>query len=492
MSRANGGYETVIGLEIHVQLKTETKLFCRCPVKFGAKPNSCVCPVCLGHPGVLPVVNSKAVDLAIQVAHATGSRINPISAWARKHYFYPDLPKGYQITQYRHPLIEGGFLTLDPDSPARQIRFHRMHLEEDAGKLIHTSEGDKALTLVDLNRCGTPLLEIVTEPDLATSAEAEAFLGRLKQLLQYTGASDAEMEKGQLRCDANISLRRVGTAALGIKTEIKNLNSFRNVGRALKAEQKRQLLILGAGGQIEPITLLWDKRTRQVHQMRDKEDSSDYRYFPEPDLPGLNLARSRISSCTSALPELPDDRRDRFIASYSLRPDHASLLTVNRALADYFEAVAREAPDPQVAANLISSNLLHLLKEAHLPIEDCPVSPSALAELLSMMAAETVNHSLAARILEKMFKSTQSAPVVAKANNWVLITDSTQIQIWVEETLAAHPEKVADYASGNVLVIRILIGEAMKRSGARAHPKILKQSIQDTLAELRGPGTGGE
>ena len=461
-------FEAVIGLEIHAQLLTRTKMFCACPNRFGAEPNTLVCPVCLGHPGALPVANERAVALALRMGPALGARINPRSEWARKNYFYPDLPKGYQITQYEHPLIEGGRLTI---ANGRTIPIARMHLEEDAGKLVHRA-GE---SLVDLNRCGTPLLEIVTEPELRSAADARALLIELRRLLQYCEVSDGDLEKGNFRCDANLSIRAPGDASLSAKTEIKNLNSFRHVEQALAHEFARQGRLRARGESVAPATLLWDPGRGETRQMRSKEAAPDYRYFPEPDLPPLELAETWIASIARELPELPAARRARFAADYGLRPDEARNLTATRPRADFFEAVlAAGAGDSRRAANLIT---------AIAAIEETKVAPESLAELVRT----EVGANLAKRILKEMVASGASAGQIMSERNWIATTDEGHLATWATEVLDAHPAEVTAYVGGKAALLEFFVGGVMRRSQGRADPEAARQML---VAILKRRTTG--
>ncbi len=476
-------YEAVIGLEVHAQLRTRSKMFCGCATRFEAGPNTQVCPVCLGHPGVLPVVNRHAVELAVRVGLAAGATVHRYSTWARKNYFYPDLPKGYQITQYEEPLVRGGGIEIDTEGGARRIGIERMHLEEDAGRSRHPEWVGETRTLIDLNRCGVPLLEIVSEPSIRTPSEGVDYLAKLKQLLQYLDACDGDMEKGSLRCDANLSVRIAGEDRLGTKTELKNLNSFRHVERALSFEFERQVGLMEAGGEVAAATLLWDAERGEARVMRSKEEAHDYRYFPEPDLPPLVLDEAWIDEIRSGLPELPAVRRERLVTAYGIRRYDAALLAAERGLADYFEAVAAEVPDPQAAANFISTELLGLLRNGRQEIAQSPVAPGALAQLLRLVAQGTLSSKLAKQILPEMARTQRGAEEIARERGWVQVDDAQQLRAWVREVLEAHPAEVAAYAAGRAGLLQFFMGEVMRHSQGRAHPRRAQAMLREALGE---------
>ncbi|MFC1572406.1 Asp-tRNA(Asn)/Glu-tRNA(Gln) amidotransferase subunit GatB [Candidatus Eisenbacteria bacterium] len=478
-------YEAVIGLEVHVQLSTRSKLFCACSSEYGARPNSQVCPVCLGHPGVLPVVNKLAVELGVRAALAVGADVKRLSTWARKNYFYPDLPKGYQITQFDQPLAEGGFVEIESKNTSRRIPIARMHLEEDAGKSKHPEQAGDTSTLVDLNRCGTPLLEIVCEPEIRTPKEAHAYLDALKQILEYCEVSDCDMEKGNLRCDANISVRSAGEEGLGTKTEIKNLNSFRAVERALAAEVDRQTTLLKDGRTIEQATLLWDERTGDTQLMRGKEESPDYRYFPEPDLPPLVLEDGWIGEIQSRIPESPAARRQRFVSMFGIRPYDARVLTASRGLSDYYDAIASRVPDAQTAANVITTELLGLLHDRGLDIAACPVSPGDLTALLNMRSEGVLSGPLAKQVLVAMVESGKTAEEVIEKHGWSPVDDKVQLDSWVREMIEANPDAVAAYLGGKESLLQFFIGQVMKRSQGRADPVKVAEILRQALAGER-------
>jgi aspartyl-tRNA(Asn)/glutamyl-tRNA(Gln) amidotransferase subunit B len=477
--------EAVIGLEVHVQLRTDTKIFCRCPNRFGAEPNTLVCPVCLGYPGTLPVLNGAAVDRAIELALALGSTVHERSVFARKNYFYPDLPKGYQISQYDAPLATGGELPLQLHD--KRVRVHRLHLEEDAGKLLHEVPGGGALpgrSLVDFNRCGVPLVEIVTEPDLASAAEAEDFLRALHQLLLYTGTSDGNMEEGSLRCDANVSVRAAGETRLGTKTEVKNLNSFRNVARAIEHEIARQTRLVAAGERIIQETRGFDAEAGVTRPQRSKEEAHDYRYFPEPDLPPLVVNAERLAARGAALPELPWQRRARLAAAHGLAAEDARVLTTARALADYFEAAAAAHPaNPRAVANWIKGPLLGALNERRAPLDAAP-PPERLAALVALVDAGDLSHTAAKEVLAAIWESGEEPAAAADRLGLRQVSDEAAIGAWIDEVVEAFPDQVAQLRAGKEQVLGFLVGQVMKRSGGRAEPRQVRERLRRSIAAL--------
>jgi aspartyl-tRNA(Asn)/glutamyl-tRNA(Gln) amidotransferase subunit B len=484
-------YEAVIGLEVHVQLLTETKMFCRCPNRFGAAPNTLVCPVCLGYPGTLPVPNRHAVDLAVELALAIGCTVRETSIFARKNYFYPDLPKGYQISQYDRPLAEDGLLPLTGSD--RKIRIERLHLEEDAGKLLHEAPGGGALpgqSLVDYNRCGVPLVEIVSRPDITSAAEAQDYLQTLHQVLLYTGTSTGNMEEGSLRCDANVSVRQRGETRLGTKAEVKNVNSFRNVGRAIEYEISRQIKILEAGGRVVQETRSFDANSGRTRLMRTKEEAHDYRYFPDPDLPPLAVAPERIEDLRRRLPELPWQRRERLIEQYGLSAADALLLTGERALADYFEAVAAVHPDnPKAAANWVMGEVLRVLKERRAPLETISdaMPPARLAALIALVDAGKLSSGAAKEVFAAVWDSGEEPTAAMDRLGLGQVSDTSMIESWVDEVVRDHPGQVEQYRSGKAQLLGFLVGQVMKRSGGRAEPKAVQQLLRQALEREPAP-----
>jgi aspartyl-tRNA(Asn)/glutamyl-tRNA(Gln) amidotransferase subunit B len=469
-------WETVIGLEVHVQLSTRTKMFCADRTSFGDAPNTNVCPVCLGLPGALPVPNAEAIRLAARAALALGCTVHGTSVFARKNYFYPDLPKGYQISQFDKPLATGGAVTFDsPERGRVRVGITRLHVEEDAGKLLHDRVPGK--TAVDLNRAGIPLAEIVSEPDLRTPSEARAYLTTLRQILIYAGASECSMEQGSLRVDANISIRRPGESRLGTKTEVKNLNSFANVERALDAERDRQMALLESGQRVEQVTLLFNATTGKVKPTRSKEESHDYRYFPDPDLPPLILSPQWIEEQRAALPELPEARRARLESAYGIPAYDARVITSERDLAEYFEATVQSGADPKVAANWLMGEVMVSYNET----ARFPVAPRRLAGLIDLVAAGTVSHQAAKRVYLEMARSDDDAAVTAEKLGLVQVSDQAALTSWVEEVLAAYPNEVARFRAGENKLMAFFVGQVMKRSKGKADPKAVQPVLQSRL-----------
>jgi aspartyl-tRNA(Asn)/glutamyl-tRNA(Gln) amidotransferase subunit B len=479
--RPTDGFEMVVGLEVHVQLATATKAFCRCSPEFGAFPNTHVCPVCLGLPGALPVLNERAVDLAIRAALALDCEVHPISVFARKNYFYPDLPKGYQISQYDRPLATAGRLTVESsrESPPVTVGVTRVHLEEDAGKSIH--DRFSGATAIDLNRAGVPLIEIVTEPDIRSAPAAGAFLRRLKQLLEFLEVSDVDMEKGSLRVDANVSARRAGERALGTKTEVKNLNSFSAVERSLEAEFARQCSLLAAGQRVVQQTMLWNADTSTVRPARTKEESHDYRYFPDPDLPPLVLELSRIDAARGDMPELPAARSARYRESFALGAYDAEVLTASKSLGDYFEEVVRGHGDPKAAANWIMGEVRASLNATRLAIEEFPVRPADLAELLDLVRDGMLSGTAAKRVFAIMTERGERASQIAAREGLVQVRDDVSLVDWIDQVLAEHPGEAERCARGERKLLGVLVGFVMKKSGGRADPKRVNQLLAQRL-----------
>jgi len=470
-------FEMVVGLEVHVQLKTRTKAFCACSTDFGAPPNVNTCPVCLALPGALPVLNERAVELATRAALGLGCQVNPVSVFARKNYFYPDLPKGYQISQFDQPLATGGFIAIAAkDSGAElKIGITRLHMEEDAGKSIH--DRYPGATAIDLNRAGVPLIEIVSEPDIRSSADAGAYLRTLKQILQYLEVSDVSMEEGSLRVDANISVRPQGQSRLGTKTEVKNMNSFSGVERALDAEFERQCALLDSGGKVEQQTLLWDGAREVVRPSRTKEGSHDYRYFPEPDLRPLMLDDKWIGDARKHLPELPDARKKRLGQDFGIAPIEIEQLTAAPALAEYFEAVARASGDGKAAYNWVMGEVLAVLKATGNDLSHFRVRPADLAQLLSLVRDGTVSHTAAKRVFALMVETGKPPAQVAADEGLSQVGDEDAIATWVDEVLVEHPEEAKRYLAGEKKLQGVLVGFVMKKSKGRADPKRVNQLL---------------
>jgi aspartyl-tRNA(Asn)/glutamyl-tRNA(Gln) amidotransferase subunit B len=471
-------YEMVVGLEVHVQLKTTTKAFCSCSSNFGDPPNTNVCPVCLGLPGALPVLNEHAVKLAVRAALALGCDVQERSIFARKNYFYPDLPKGYQISQYDRPLAKGGHIEIaTPDAPNRAVGITRLHMEEDAGKSLH--DRFPGVTAIDLNRAGVPLIEIVSEPDMRSAAEAAAYLRSLKQILEYLHVSDVNMEEGSLRVDANVSVRKRGASALGQKTEVKNMNSFSGVERALEVEFSRQCEILERGERVEQQTMLWDATNALVRPARSKEGSHDYRYFPEPDLPPLVIDHRWISDARDRMPELPAARRGRFATAYRLGEYDIDVLTSSPALSEYFEGVARQHGDAKTSANWVMGEVLAALKGSGSTIAQFTVRPNDLATLLNMVRDGMVTHTAAKLVFAAMVKSGGSPTDIATHEGLLKVSDDDALRRWLDEVVAEHPREAERYAAGAKKLEGVLIGAAMKKSKGSADPKRLAQLLAE-------------
>ena len=477
------GYEPVIGLEVHVQLKTATKAFCSCSARFGDPPNSNTCPVCLGLPGALPVLNRRALELGIRAALALHLDIQGISRFARKNYFYPDLPKGYQISMYELPLAARGWLEIEHEGIAKRIGITRLHLEDDAAKNLHEGFADSAeKSYVDFNRCGVPLAEIVSEPDLRSPSEAHAYLTALKQVMLYTDVSDCNMEEGSLRCDANVSVRRRGAEQFGTKTEVKNLNSFRFLQRALEYEIERHVGVLESGGRIEQETRLWNTAAGRTEPMRSKEFAHDYRYFPEPDLLPVRVSAAWREEIARAMPELPDAKRKRFVHEFRLTPYDAEVLTAMRALADYFEAVVRTGAPAKPAANWIQVELLRRLNGAGKEIGASPVAPNALAELIAQVERGGITAASGKKVFAQMFDTGKPAGEIIAAERLGQISDAGEIERHAREIIEKNPDNVAKYRSGNEGVFKFFVGQVMRATKGQANP----QTVNDTLKRLLG------
>ena len=475
-------YEPVIGLEVHVQLATATKIFCGCPTSFGAPPNTNVCPVCLGLPGALPVLNRTAVELAIKTGLALNCTVRPQSRFARKNYFYPDLPKGYQISQYDEPVAEHGYVDITVEGRPKRIGITRAHMEDDAGKSIHEGFKDSdRYSYVDLNRSGTPLVEIVTEPDMRSSAEAYAFVTELKQMLQFVGVSTCDMEKGHLRCDANVSVRLQGAEKFGTKAEVKNLNSFRFLKEALDYEIARQVALIESGGRVIQETRLYNPESGETAGMRSKEEAHDYRYFPEPDLVPLRISPERLASVKATMPELPAARRARFISAFGLREYDADVLTQSRAVSDYFEAAAGVAEDPKAAANWVMGDLMASLKAGGQEIGESPVSAENLGDLLKRVGAGELSGKLAKEVFAKMFATGETAAAVIEREGLKQISDSGALETVIAEVIAANPKQVEQYRGGKTTVINYLVGQAMKATRGQANVALVTELLKQKL-----------
>ncbi|MBI1788943.1 MAG: Asp-tRNA(Asn)/Glu-tRNA(Gln) amidotransferase subunit GatB [Acidobacteria bacterium] len=475
-------YEPVIGLEVHVQLATVTKIFCGCPTSFGAPPNTNVCPVCLGLPGALPVLSKDAVELAVKAALALNCQIRSQSRFARKNYFYPDLPKGYQISQYDEPLAEHGWVDIRIDGQTKRLGVTRVHMEDDAGKSIHDGFKDSDLyTYVDLNRCGTPLIEIVSEPDMRSADEAYAYLTELKQMLQFVEVSTCDMEKGHLRCDANVSVRPKGAANFGTKAEVKNVNSFRFVKIALEYEIARQVALIESGGEVAQETRLFNPDTGETVGMRSKEHAHDYRYFPEPDLAPLRISDAWLDQIRATLPELPAQKRQRFVESFGLRDYDAQVVTLTRATADYYETVAAVSGDARAAANWVMGELTGALNAEGKAIEESPVSARQLGELVALIRGGEISNKLAKEIFPKMLASGESAPAIMEREGLKQISDSGALEKIVDDAIAASPKQVEQYKSGKTAVLGYLVGQVMKASRGQANPGSVNELLRKKL-----------
>lgn len=471
------GYEMVIGLEVHAELSTETKIFCSCPTTFGAAPNTHVCPVCMGLPGTLPVLNGKVVEYAVKAGLATNCTIANFSKEDRKNYFYPDLPKAYQISQYDLPLCEHGWLDIETEEGSKRIGITRIHIEEDAGKLIHDDENG---TMIDCNRCGVPLIEIVSEPDIRSAAEAEAYLRKLRATILYTGISDCKMNEGSLRCDVNLSVRKAGETAFGTRTEMKNLNSFRFVVKAIEYEYKRQVDAIEKGEKIIQETRRFDPDSGKTYTMRTKEDANDYRYFPDPDLPPIVLTQEQIEGYRKEIPELPDARKEKYMKEYGLAAFDGEVITADRAMADWFESVAAKTNYPKIAANMLISEMMRLIDMENF---DCPIAPEMMAKLCDLTGSEVINSSTAKKLLSRMWKDGIDPKITVESENLAQINDEAVIEKAVRAAAEANPKSVADYKKGKTAAAKAIIGQVMKNLGGRANPVKLGQIAEKVLSE---------
>ena len=476
-------YEAVIGLEIHAQLLTDSKIFCGCSTQFGNAPNSNSCPICLGHPGVLPVLNKKVVEFTALMGLATDCIINEKSIFARKNYFYPDLPKGYQISQYEQPICEHGHINIKKeDTTLKRIGIKRIHMEEDAGKSIHDQDYD---TFVDVNRCGVPLIEIVSEPDIRSGEEAYLYLSKIKQIVQYLGICDGNMEEGSLRCDANISVRLLGEEELGTKTEVKNMNSFRNVEKAINYEINRQIEILEEGGQIVQQTLLWNADYNEAIPMRSKEEAHDYRYFPEPDLLPVIVDEKWKNEISHNLPELPEIRKEKLITKYNLPEYDAELLTQNRSTVDYYEKVVDKTSDYKSASNWIMGDVLKSINEVKIDIENFPIQPENLAELINIINNGTINGKIGKDVFQQMLKEGKNALTIVKEKNLVQITDSSEIENIIDIILEKNSNEVKQYIDGKEKVFGFFVGQVMRETKGKANPKVVNEILREKLNSLK-------
>ncbi len=475
-------YETVIGLEVHVQLKTRTKIFCSCSTRFGRPPNENTCPICLGMPGVLPVLNRRAVEYAMAACLATHCTIQPVNRFDRKNYFYPDLPKGYQISQFELPIGTNGHIDIETAEGKKRIGLTRIHMEEDAGKLIHGENlGSPGKSYVDYNRTGVPLVEIVSEPDLRSPEEARAYLGELKAILDYTGVSDCNMEEGSLRCDANISLRPVGQSTLGTRTELKNINSFRYVQRALEYEVNRQRQVLEQGDRVTQETRLYDADQGVTFTMRSKEEAHDYRYFPEPDLVRVVVDEAWMEEVRRTLPELPEQKRERFVRDFGIPAYDAGVLTASRALADYYEQCLALLMQPKLLSNWIMGELLRELKNDDREIDQCPLTPEALTGLLKLVEEGAISGKIAKTVFEEMYRTGKPAAEIVREKGLTQISDHSTLERLIDEVLEKNPAQVAEYRGGKEKVFGFLVGQAMKATRGQGNPALVNELLKKKL-----------
>jgi aspartyl-tRNA(Asn)/glutamyl-tRNA(Gln) amidotransferase subunit B len=472
-------FETVIGLEVHAQMLTDTKIFCGCSTKFGAAPNSHTCQICLGMPGVLPVLNKKVVEYAMKMALATNCEINKSCSFARKNYFYPDLPKGYQISQYAYPLAEHGHVFLDINGAQKKIGITRIHMEEDAGKLLHDEHNP--VSYVDLNRTGVPLIEIVSEPDMRSSEEAADYLKRLHEILVYLEICDGNMEEGSFRCDANISIRPKGQKEFGTRTELKNMNSFRNVQRALEYEIKRQQYIVENGGTVVQETRLWDDAQGATNSMRSKEEAHDYRYFPDPDLVPIMVDDAWVKKIKKGLPELPLARRERFIKDYQIPAYDAGVLTADKALANYYEEVVAICAKPKAASNWVMGDVLRFLNEEKRDIRSCPITPTSLAEMIKLIEEGTISGKMAKDIVDEMYKSGKPPKEIIEEKGMVQITDEGELIKTISSIIKANPQQLQDYRGGKEKLFGFFVGQVMKATQGKANPQIVNDLLKKML-----------
>ena len=478
-------FGTVIGLEVHTELKTASKIFCGCTTEFGGEQNTHVCPVCLGLPGVLPVLNEKVLEFAIRTGIALNCTISPYSKFDRKNYYYPDLPKNFQTSQYDLPICEHGYLDIEVNGQTKRIGITRVHMEEDAGKLVHSGTiSNSEYALVDYNRTGVPLLEIVSEPDIRTPEEAKAYLEKIKSILSYIDVSDCKMEEGSLRCDANISLRPVGQKEFGTKAEIKNVNSFKAVQRALEYEVERQTEVLEEGGRVIQETRTWDDARGVTLSMRNKEQAQDYRYFPEPDLVPIVVDPARVEAIRQSLPELPDARKARLMENQGLSAYDAEVITATRPMADYYDALVAAGADAKAAANWLMGEVSKHLNACSLDIRNCPVPPASLAEMIALIDKGTISGKIAKSVFESMWNEGKPAPVIIKEQGLVQMSDEGELGGIVEAVIAANPQSVADFQAGKEKAIGFLVGQIMRQTKGRANPELVNRILKEKLAGM--------
>jgi len=479
-------YEAVIGLEVHTELQTKTKIFCSCRTSFGADPNTNVCPVCLGLPGVLPVLNKKVLEYAVRAGLALNCEISRFSKFDRKNYYYPDLPKNFQTSQFDLPICEHGYLDVEVEGEKRRIRITRAHMEEDAGKLVHhgTSITDSDYSLVDYNRTGTPLLEIVSEPDMRSAKEAVAYMEKMRAILQYVGISDCRMEEGSLRCDANVSVRPVGQKELGTKTEIKNINSFKGVERAIEYEAMRQAELLEDGGKVVQETRTWDEKEGVTKSMRTKEEANDYRYFPEPDLVPFTVSDEYIENIRKSLPELPDARKERYMKEFGLSSEDAVFMTNDKATADYFEAAVDAGADPKACVNWLMGEFASQLSTDGIEIAKAPVSAENLAALLKLISKGTISGKIAKKVFATMWKEGGNPEEIVKAQGLVQISDTAELSRLVDEVVGKNPKAVEDFKAGKKKAVGALVGQIMKATKGKANPRVINELLNKKLQSL--------
>jgi len=473
-------YEPVIGLEVHAQLLTKTKIFCSCSTQFGAAPNSHTCPICIGMPGILPVLNKKVVDYSIKMALATHCKINRENTWARKNYFYPDLPKGYQITQFAEPLAEHGYVDVEMNDGKKRIGITRIHMEEDAGKSIHDEH--QPASYVDLNRAGVPLIEIVSEPDMRSAEEGVGYLRRLHEILVYLGICDGNMEEGSFRCDANVSLRPKGEEKFGIRAELKNMNSFRHVQRALEYEIKRQQYILESGGDVIQETRLWDDSQGVTHPMRGKEEAHDYRYFPDPDLVSIILSDEWIEEIGKTIPELPLKKRERFVNTYDIPPYDAGVLTASRELADFYEETVKNCGKPKIASNWVMGDVLGHLKDDKKDIIESPVSAVSLASMINLIEDGTISGKIAKEVFEEMWKTSREPKKIVEERGLVQITDTGALEDAIDNVLKANSARVEEYKQGKEKLFGFFVGQVMRITKGKANPELVNKLLKKKLS----------
>ncbi len=472
-------YEVIIGLEVHSELSTKTKIFCSCPTKFGAAPNTQTCPICMAMPGTLPVLNEKVVEYAVKAGLATNCEISRNSKNDRKNYFYPDLPKAYQISQYDQPLCEHGYVEIDTKEGKKKIRLTRIHIEEDAGKLNHDEFAGGSL--VDLNRAGVPLIEIVSEPDLRSAEEVEEYLKKLKSILEYIEVSDCKMQEGSYRADVNVSVRKKGDSKLGTRTEMKNMNSFRSITRAIEYEIDRQIDVIEEGGEVEQETLRWDDVSGKTFPMRDKEDAQDYRYFPDPDLVAIKLSEEYIENIRKSLPELPESRKERYLKEYELSEKEANIITASKYLSDLFEGAIKVCNNPKAVNNWIISDISRILNETEMEPIEIPFDSNQLGKLVILIDKGTISSSIGKKVLEELFENPRDPEEIIKEKGWIQISDEGAIKEVVLKVLEANPQSIADYKAGKDKALGFLVGQAMKETKGKANPKMLNQMFLEEL-----------